>query len=107
MVPMDIATWVMAIAAVIGMMVTWRHYTKEGADKREEEIKFLQQLKGEQEAINKGQEDIVQKLDDAAKERKILVQSIAKMQTHCAEISSGLTERVKSAEKDIENIRKR
>jgi len=81
------ASWVTAAVAVGGVIVTWRRNGKAQA-KRDGRLEL-------------NQENIMQKLDDPSHGLTAINDKVNNMVNHCATVSTGLTERVKAAERDI------
>lgn len=87
------AAWVTASGAVVGLIMTWRKNGKSQA-KRDERIKL-------------NQENIMKTLDDKDEGLAALNRKMNSVTNHCAIVSTGLTERVKAAERDIGEIKHR
>ena len=81
---------VIAAVAVGGVIVTWRKNGKSQAA-RDERI-----------ALN--QENIVKKLDDPNHGLTAINDKVNDMVNNCAKVSTGLTERMKTAERDIKDL---
>jgi len=85
------ASWVTAAVAVGGVIVTWRRNGKTQA-KRDERL-------------NLNQENIMKSLDDPTHGLAAIDDKVNNMVNHCATVSTGLTERMKAAERDIKEAK--
>ena len=85
------ASWATATVAVIGVVAQWR---KNGKD---------QSTRDERLSLN--QENIIKKLDDPNDGLAALGRKVNSMTNHCATVSTGLTERVNAAERDIKELK--
>lgn len=85
------ASWVTAAVAVGGVIVTWRRNGRNQA-KRDERL-------------NLNQENIIKKLDDPTHGLTAINDKVNDMKNHCATVSTGLTERMKAAERDIKEAK--
>ncbi|MBA7664678.1 hypothetical protein ES703_72739 [subsurface metagenome] len=85
------ASWVTAAVAVGGVIVTWRHNGRNQA-KRDERLEL-------------NQENIIKKLDDPKHGLAAIDDKVNNMVNHCATVSTGLTERMITAERDIKEVK--
>ena len=85
------ASWVTAAVAVGGVIVTWRRNGKTQA-KRDERL-------------NLNQENIMKTLDDPTHGLTAINDKVADMKAHCGVVSTGLTERMITAERDIKEVK--
>ena len=81
------ASWVTAAVAVGGVVLTWRRNGKTQA-KRDGRLEL-------------NQENIMKKLEDPKHGLSAINDKVADMKTHCGVVSTGLTERMIAAERDI------
>ena len=84
---------VVAVVAAGGVIVTWRRNGKDQAA-RDERI-----------ALN--QENIVKELDDPNHGLTAINDKVNNMVNHCATVSTSLTERMKTAERDVKELKQR
>ena len=94
----------LAIAGVAswGVVMTWRRNGKAAAA-RDEEHAAAQAVRDER--INASQESIVKQLADPNDGLSALNRKVNGMTTNCATVSTGLTERVRAAERDISELK--
>ena len=85
------ASWLTAAVAVGGVIVTWRRNGKSQA-KRDERI-----------VLN--QENILKQLGDETHGLVAIDDKVNNMVNHCATVSTGLTGRMNTAERDIKEIK--
>ncbi len=85
------SSMVVAVVAVGGVLVSWRRNGKSQAAR--------------DERISLNQENIIKKLDDPKKGLSAINDKVADMKAHCGVISTGLTERMKAAERDIHELK--
>lgn len=57
------------------------------------------------ERIHANQDHIIKKLDDPNNGLSAINEKVNNMVNHCASVSSGLTERVRAAERDIKDLK--
>ena len=87
------SSFVVALAAAGGVIMTWRKNGKSQAA-RDERIALTQ-------------ENIMKKLEDPKDGLSAINEKVNNMVNHCATVSTGLTERVKTAERDIKDLKKK
>ena len=87
-----------------GVVMTWRRNGKAAATRDEENAAALAVR---DERIAASQESIVKKLDDPNDGLSAINKKVNGMLTHCAKVSTGLTERVKAAERDIGELKRK
>ena len=85
------ASWVTAGVAVGGVIITWRRNGKNQA-KRDERLTL-------------NQENIIKTLDDPVHGLTAINDKVADMKAHCGVVSTGLTERMVAAERDIKEVK--
>ena len=85
------ASWVTAAVAVGGVIVTWRRNGKNQA-KRDERL-----------TLNQG--NIIKTLADPVHGLTAINDKVADMKGHCGVVSTGLTERMVAAERDIKEVK--
>ena len=78
---------VVAAVAVGGVLVAYRKNGRNQATR--------------DERLHSNQEHIIKKLDDPTNGLTAINEKVNKMVSHCATVSTGLTERVNAAERDI------
>lgn len=85
------SSMVIAVVAVSGVLVTWR---KNGKRETERDT-----------TISLNQDGIIRRLDDEDNGLGALNRKVNSMTTHCATVSTGLTERMIAAERDIKEVK--
>ena len=85
------SSMVVAVVAAGGVLLTWR---KNGKRETERDT-----------TISLNQEGIIRRLDDEDNGLGALNRKVNSMTTHCATVSTGLTERIIAAERDIHEIK--
>jgi len=87
------SSFVVAIVAAGGVIITWRKNGKSQAAR--------------DERIQVNQEHIIKKLDDPSHGLSVINDKVNNMVTHCAKVSTGLTERMIAAERDVKELKER
>lgn len=87
-----------------GLILTWR---KNGRSQRERDLDLAMKQAARDTAINTTQENILAKLDDPTTGLPAVNEKVNAMVTHCAEVSTGVVERVNAAERDIKEVKAR
>ena len=85
------SSFVVAIVAAGGVILTWRKNGKSQAAR--------------DERIALSQEHIVEQLGDPVNGLTAINEKVNVMVNHCATVSTGLTERVKTAERDVKELK--
>ena len=85
------ASWVTAAVAIGGVLLSWRRNGKSQAAR--------------DTRIQTNQEHIIQKIDDPTDGLTAINEKVNNMVNNCAIVSTGLSERVKTAERDIHELK--
>jgi len=98
------ATWVASVGAVGGVILQYRRNGKAQAD-RDEAMKAEQTERDTRLQMN--QETIIKRLDDPKEGLSGINEKVNGMVNNCATVSTGLTERVRAAERDISELKQK
>ena len=98
------ASLVVAGVASWGVVMTWRRNGHAAAARDEENAK-AQAVRDERIAAS--QENIVKQLADPNEGLSAINRKVNGMVNHCATVSTGLTERVRAAERDISELKQK
>lgn len=100
---------ILSVLAVIGVCFTgWgliKTIRKNGKELRERDIKLAKIQAARDQKISSNQEAILTRLDDKEHGLQAVNDKIAKINTRCAQVSTGLSEKVLAAERDIRELK--
>jgi len=87
------ASWVTAAVAIGGVLLSWRRNGKSQAAR--------------DARIHANQQHIIEKIDDPNDGLSAINEKVNNMVNNCAIVSTGLSERVKTAERDIKELKQK
>lgn len=88
----------------LGLIATW---LRNGRQQRQRDEKIAKDQREKYHAIKSDQMNILKRLDDPDQGLSAINKCANAMQKHCAEVSTRLSGRLDTAERDIKEIKKR
>lgn len=93
MTGLEIATWAVAVAAILGLIATW---IKNGRSQAKRDGK-----------LEANQKNIINQLEDPETGLSAINEKCHRFETHCATVSTALDGRVTATERDIKELKQK
>ena len=87
-----------------GLILTWK---RNGHDQEVREKKRDMELAERDQLLTTNQQNIIRRLDDSKSGLTAINEKLGAQQTHCAEVSSSLAQRMVTAERDIKEVKQK
>lgn len=86
----------------VGLLATWR---KNGSSQAARDLEQAKKLAARDAVLARNQQAIIERLDDKENGLQAVNNKVGAMQTHCAEVSGPLVERVNGHDREIRDIK--